>query len=313
MKKKLYDSGFKDWNPAKLKDLSGKRYFITGGNSGIGLEAAKILSSKGADVIIASRDVEKARNAVEEIKKQAMGEVDFVILNLASTDSVKKCAQEVLSRYESLDGLINNAGIMQTPKTKTVDGFELQFATNHLGHFLLNSLLFELVEKAAGRIVVVSSLVHKVGKINFEDLMSEKSYDSTRAYSQSKLANLMYALELDRRLKTSGSSVAVVACHPGYSGTNLQSTGPVGALKFIYRFTNKFISQPAMNGAYPTVLAAAGEEAIAGAYYGPQNMAECRGRVSDAVVAKQARDIGVAAQLWETSEELLGLSWPVVD
>lgn len=311
--KKLYDSGFSDWDPSKLNNLSNKRFFITGGNSGIGLEAAKILSSKGANIIIGSRDLEKARVAVGIIKQNATADVDFVLVDLASNESVKKCAQEIRSRFDSLDGLINNAGVMQTPQSKTIDGFELQFATNHLGHFLLNSLLFDLVEKAAGRIVVVSSIAHKFGKINFEDLMNEDNYDPSKVYFQSKLANLMYALELDRRLKASGSPVAVVACHPGYSGTNLQSTGPVGALKFIYKITNKYLSQPAMNGAFPTVLAAAGEEAIAGAYYGPQGFGECRGRVSDAIVAKHARDIDVAALLWQKSEELLGLSWPIVD
>jgi len=312
MNGKLYNSGFKNWTPDRLNNLSGKTYMITGGNSGIGLDAAKMLAAKDANILITSRSYENAIKAVNEIKKIGEGEVDFVLLDLANTESVKKCAQEVLSKYNKIDALINNAGIMQPPQTKTVDGYELQFATNHLGHFLLNSLLFELVEKANGRIVVVSSIAHKLGKLNFDDIMNEKSYDSTKVYAQSKLANLMYALELDRRLKAKDSSVVCIACHPGYSNTNLQSTGPVGLFKFMYKYTNRFMSQPSENGAIPTVLAAAGDEAIAGAYYGPQSMAETRGHVSDAKVAKHAQDTTDSQRLWKMTEDILDHKWSVL-
>ncbi|OIQ16425.1 MAG: short-chain dehydrogenase [Bacteriovorax sp. MedPE-SWde] len=308
---KITDSGFKDWHPNKLNDLDGKTFFITGGNSGIGLEAAIILASKGANILISSRSVKKAEIAIGKIKKNSRAKVDYVILDLSSKDSIDNCTSVVKEKYNKLDAIINNAGIMQTPQTKTVDGHELQFATNHLGHFYLNSQLFNLVENAAGRIVVVSSIAHKLGGINFDDIMHEHNYDSTKVYAQSKLANLMYGLELDRRLKNTGSPVACVICHPGYSNTNLQSSGPRLGWKFLYKFTNILISQPAFNGAIPTVLAAAGEEAVAGAYYGPQLMAESRGRVSDANVAKQALDEKSAELLWKRSEELLDYTWDI--
>ena len=309
MSKKIKDSGFRDWKPEQLFDLSGKLYLITGGNSGIGLEAAKILAKKNADIVIACRNPQKAQAAIEAIKPLGNGKVESVALDLSKLSSVRSAASEINQRYNKLDALINNAGIMQTPETRTEDGFELQLATNHLGHFLFSGLLFDLVEKANGRIVTVSSIAHKFGKINFDDLMYEKNYSPSIAYAQSKLANLLFALELDRRLVARDSSVKSIACHPGYSATALQSTGPKGLLNVIYKFTNRFMAQPPYKGAIPTVLAAAGKEALAGAYYGPQSMSEARGRVSDAEVRPQARDVEVATRLWEESEGLVGLEW----
>jgi NAD(P)-dependent dehydrogenase (short-subunit alcohol dehydrogenase family) len=198
---------------------------------------------------------------------------------------------------------------MQTPKLQTEDGFEMQFGTNHLGHFLWTGLLFDLVEKAQGRIVVVASIAHKMGVIHFKDLMGEKLYSPTKAYCQSKLANLMFALELDRRLNASDSKVTCIACHPGYSDTKLQSTGPTGLLNGVYKVANAIVGQPAYNGAIPTVLAAAGEEVQPGGYYGPQSLGETRGRVSDAVVAGRARKKSTAARLWDISEDLVGFEW----
>ena len=309
MADKLMNSGFSDWTPDQLPDLSGKTYLITGGNSGIGLEAAKMLGIAGGNIVIACRNPAKARDAIKQIASVSTGDVDQVTLDLSSLASVRNAADAVRQKYKSLDGLINNAGIMQTPKMKTADGFELQLGTNHLGHFLFAGLLFDLVAAAAGRVVVVSSLAHKYGRINFDDLMVTKNYDPTRAYTQSKLANLMFALELDRRLKAAGSDVMCVACHPGYSNTQLQSTGPAGFFNILYKLTNPLLAQPAYNGAIPTVLAAAGEEAIAGAYYGPQAMREAKGKVSDAIVAMRARDKKIAAQLWAVSEELVNFEW----
>ena len=309
MSKKIKDSGFRDWKPEQLFDLSGKLYLITGGNSGIGLEAAKILAKKNADIVIACRNPQKAQAAIEAIKPLGNGKVESVALDLSKLSSVRSAASEINQRYNKLDALINNAGIMQTPETRTEDGFELQLATNHLGHFLFSGLLFDLVEKANGRIVTVSSIAHKFGKINFDDLMYEKNYSPSIAYAQSKLANLLFALELDRRLVARDSSVKSIACHPGYSATALQSTGPKGLLNVIYKFTNRFMAQPPYKGAIPTVLAAAGKEALAGAYYGPQSMIEARGRVSDAEVRPQARDVVVAKRLWEESESLVGQQW----
>ena len=310
MTRKIADSGFSSWTPDRLPNLAGKVYVITGGNSGIGLEAAKMLGAAGADVVIACRNPDKATGALQEIAAQSKGKVEFVRLDLADMGSVREAAAEVRKRYPSIDGLINNAGIMQTPQLQTKDGFELQLGTNHLGHFLWTGLLLDLVEKAAGRIVVVSSIAHRFGEIHFDDLMLAKRYSPTRAYGQSKLANLMFALELDRRLTASNSPATCIACHPGYAATQLQSTGPTGFLNVTYKLMNAVMAQPAREGAIPTVLAAAGTEARAGAYYGPQSMGEARGRVSDARVADHALDEAAAARLWAESEKLVGLQWP---
>ena len=227
-------------------------------------------------------------------------------LDLADLASIRRAAEDVGGRHDRIDGLINNAGIMQTPQRKTKDGFELQLGTNHLGHFLWTSLLMDRVEAAAGRVVVVASIAHKFGRIDLDDLMLEKSYTPTKSYSRTKLANVLFALELDRRLQEGGCKAVCIACHPGYSNTNLQSTGPTGLFNFIYKFTNPLLAQSSKAGAIPTVLAAAGVEAKRGAYYGPQGMGEARGRVSDALVADHAMDRGHWIGLWEASEALVG-------
>lgn len=309
MSKKIAESGFSDWSPERLPDLRGKIYLITGGNSGIGFEAAKMLGEANADIVIASRNIEKARNAASEISAVSRNQAKLVRLDLSDLSSVQAAAAEIRERYQKLDGLINNAGIMQTPQTKTVDGFELQLATNHLGHFLFAGLLFDLVENAEGRIVVVCSIAHKYGQMNFDDLMLTRNYTPSVAYFQSKLANLMFALELDRRLKAKRSTVTCIACHPGYSATHLQSTGPAGFLNLLYKPMNLILAQSARSGAIPTVLAAAGNEALPGAYYGPQSMGESRGRISDATVAERALDKYAAARLWSESERLVGYDW----
>ncbi|NNC38006.1 MAG: SDR family NAD(P)-dependent oxidoreductase [Hyphomonadaceae bacterium] len=309
MAQRISKLGIKNWKPDRLPNLKGKNYLITGGNSGIGYEAAKMLGSEGANIIIACRNTKKGQTALRKLAKYVKGDLSLIKLDLADLNSVREAAKEVKKRYKSLDGLINNAGIMQTPELKTADGFEMQLGTNHLGHFLLSGLLFDLVEKAEGRIVTVSSLAHKFGKIHFDDLMLTENYDPTTAYCQSKLANLMFSLELDRRLKAKNSPVKAIACHPGYSNTALQSTGPEGAWKLLYKFTNLTMAQSARAGAIPTVLAAAGKEAQAGAYYGPRTMSESRGRVSDATVIGRALSEESAKRLWAESEKLVGFEW----
>ena len=310
MARYISDLGVRDWRPERLPDLTGKIHFITGGNSGLGLETAKMLAEKNADIIIAARNPDKAEQAAEIVRPLGTGFVETAALDLASLDSVRACAEDMRARFPELDSIINNAGIMQTPQSETVDGFELQFGTNHLGHFLLNALMVDMLEARAGRIVVVSSIAHKYGQLNFDDLMHREGYTPTKAYTQSKLANLMYAFELDRTLAASGSKVTAYACHPGYSNTNLQSTGPRSFWRPLYKILNPLLAQDAAQGAIPTVLAAAGEEARRGAYYGPQSMSEARGRVSDALVAKQALDENAAARLWRESETMIGMRWP---
>lgn len=305
--------GVKDWKETRLPDLSGKTFVITGGNSGIGWEAARMLGEKGGNIVLACRSVDKAEQARAQLAGKVSGRVDIVQLDLSDTANIRKAAAELRKKVDGIDGLINNAGIMQTPQLKTKDGFELQFGTNHLGHFLWTHLLIDLVEKVSGRVVVVASLVHKMGKktIDFDDLMQDKSYAPMSAYAQSKLANIMFAFDLDRRLKESGSNVIVTACHPGYSATNLQSTGPTGFFKQLYKPMNTLLAQSSYHGALPTVLAAAGVEAKRGAYYGPTSWQEWRGPVSDAKVAEHALDEAVQKRLWSESEKLLGITWDI--
>ncbi len=306
MAKHIADSGFKDWSPAQLPDLTGKTYVITGGNSGIGLEAAKMLGHAGGDLVLACRSSDKAEAARASLVGQTNGKVDIVQLDLSDLASVRRAADAVAQAYDRVDGLINNAGIMQTPQMKTRDGFELQLGTNHLGHFLWTGRLIDRVEAAAGRVVVVASIAHKFGRLDMNDLMLERSYTPTRSYSRTKLANLMFAFELDRRLQEGGCKAICIACHPGYANTNLQSTGPTGLFNLVYKIANPLLAQSSRAGAIPTVLAAAGVEAKRGAYYGPQGMGEARGRVSDALVADHALDRGLWADLWRASETLQG-------
>jgi NAD(P)-dependent dehydrogenase (short-subunit alcohol dehydrogenase family) len=300
------------WTPEDLPDLSGKSYFITGGNSGIGLEAAKILCSKGARVIISSRKQSNAEQALSEVKAEVPeANVDWVSLDLTDPDSIQAAASKVIEAFPQLDALINNAGVMQTPEIKTKEGYELQFATNHLGHFRLTRALYSHLEKSKGRVVVLSSVVHKYGKIDLDDLMMSKKYDPFKAYGQSKLANMLFAFELDRRLEKAGSSVICIPCHPGYSSTNLQSAGVgmeggSGFFKGLYKMTNTFFAQSAKLGAYPEVLAAADPNAKRATYYGPTKRGDSVGPVGESKVDPKALDEDMANKLWEATEKLVG-------
>lgn len=306
---RLMDSGISNWTAQQLPDLTGKVYVITGGNSGIGFEAAKHLGLAGADVVLACRSVAKAQDAATGLRTLIDGQVDVAQLDLGDLSSVRTAAGQLRAKYRKIDALINNAGVMQTPKQKTADGFEMQFGTNHLGHFLWSGLLIDLVDAAAGRVVTLSSIAHLSGEIRFDDLMGEYNYAPMRAYTQSKGANLMFALELDRRLRASGRKAVSIACHPGYTNTNLQSTGPTGFFNLLYKVLNPLFAQSPPDGALPTVLAAAGTEAKRGGYYGPQKMAETRGPVGDAKVAAYVLDEATAKRLWDESEKLVGHHW----
>jgi NAD(P)-dependent dehydrogenase (short-subunit alcohol dehydrogenase family) len=311
--KPLYASIKPGWTPKQLGDQSGKTFLITGGNSGIGLEAAKILAGKGGDILLCARNETKGRKAVDTVNAIGGGQATMVKLDLADMSSIHAAAKTVQSKTDKIDALINNAGIMQTPKQTTADGFEMQLGTNHLGHFLLNGLLFPLVEAAKGRIVVVSSIAHKFGRLNLGDLMYENGgYSPTTAYGQSKLANIMYAFELQRRLSASDSSVTAYAVHPGYSSTHLQSTGPTGLLNLIYKPMNLFIAQPAKYGAYPSVLAATDPNVQPGGYYGPTGWMDARGPVGDAAVHPKALREDKAANLWVQSEAFVDFYWDSV-
>ncbi|XXK31166.1 oxidoreductase [Rhodobacteraceae bacterium nBUS_24] len=311
MAKKITQSGFSDWKPSQLPDLSTKTYVITGSNSGIGFEAARLLGERSAKIIMACRSINKGEKARDKLKETCTGDVDLVQIDLSDLSSVRKGADEIRARANSIDGLVNNAGIMMTPQEKTVDGFDLQMGANHLGHFLLTGLLLDKVEAANGRIVVLSSIAHKGGALDLDDFMSDRKYSPTRAYTQSKLANLMFAFELDRRLQAAGSKAICIACHPGYTDTNLQSTGPTGFLKVFWSTMNKLAAQGLEAGATPTVLAAAGKEAKRGAYYGPGRFGDTRGSISDANVSGHALDQDKQKRLWEKSETLVGFEWGI--
>ena len=200
---------------------------------------------------------------------------------------------------------------MMTPQQKTKDGFDLQMGVNHLGHFLWTGLLLDLVEAAEGRIVALSSIAHKHAAFNFDDFMTEKKYTPTKAYIQAKLANLMFAFALDYRLKKADSKAVCIACHPGYSDTNLKSTGPRGIMKVMMSVMSTLMAQKPTMGALPIVLAAAGKEAKRGGYYGPQGIAEARGNIGDAKVSEYALDEASQQKLWEMSEQFVDFQWKI--
>lgn len=300
-----------NWRENRLPDLSGKVFVITGGNSGIGFEAARMLGEAGADLILACRSPKHAKAAKTNLERTIESDIALVHLDLVDQSTIRACASTIRSMTDRIDGLINNAGIMRTPQTITADGFELQFATNHLGHFLLTSLLLDLVEAAAGRVVTVASIAHNRGQIAFDNLMLTSGYSPSKAYNQSKLANLLFSFELDRRLQLAHSPAIAIACHPGYAATNAQSTGPTGFWKLAYKPLNAILAQSQSLGAVSLVLAAAGAEAKRGAYYGPTGFLQMRGPVTDAPVAAHALAKDDWKRLWEASEELLGITFRV--
>lgn len=299
------------WTPDCLPDLSGKTYLITGGNSGIGLEAAVILGGRGAHVAILCRNPSKASDALADLKNRApQGQYQAMALDLSDLASVRQAAAEIRAKFPKIDALINNAGLMALPKREiTKDGFEMQLGVNHLGHFALAGLLSDIVIQSDGRFVATASIAHKAGKIHLDDLQSEKSYVPWRAYCQSKLANLMYGLELDRRLRAKNLLAVSVICHPGVSATNLVGTGMGEWMGKISQIPAKLFFQPAYRGAWPTVMAAASNDIAPGGYFGPTQLNDYMGKVGIANMTDRAKDPKVASELWEISEKLTGVTW----
>ena len=300
-----------DWTEALIPDQAGRIALITGANSGIGLEAARMLAANGAHVVLACRSRPKAEAARKAILADtASGEVSLVDLDLSSLASTATAAAEVRSRFERLDLLVNNAGVMATPYERTVDGFELQFATNHLGHAALTAhLLPALVATEGSRVVNISSLAHRMGRIDFDDLQSERRYRPWRAYGQSKLANLLFTFELQRRLDAAGAGTIAVAAHPGISETNLvNSTGGIGGrLMALTSSLTKVFSQNAHAGALPMVRAATDAAVRGGEYYGPSGFMEQGGAPILVKANATANDAAVAQRLWDVSVELTGV------
>ncbi len=298
------------WTPADVPDQAGRRFVITGANSGLGLEATRMLAARGAEVVMACRTVKKAEEAAASIKAKTPNAVlEVMELDLSSLASIAAFASALAQRHSRIDVLMNNAGVMALPFAKTKDGFELQFGTNHLGHFALTAKLLALLEAApAPRVVSVSSHAHRMGKIDFDNLDGQKGYSKWPAYGQAKLANLLFIFELERWLRKNGKKTIALAAHPGYAATNLQNVGPQlegSALSsWVMKAGNVLLAQSAEMGALPQVYAAVHPSLKGGEYVGPDGLIEMTGfpRVVSANAA--ARDEAVAAKLWEVSQRL---------
>ena len=295
------------WTQKNIPSQRGKTIIVTG-TGGLGYEDALALSLAGGDVIIAGRNPQKGAQAVSRIKASYSGaQIDFEEVDLSSLDSVAAFAGRLTKRRDRIDVLINNAGVM-TPPTRqtTVDGFELQFATNYLGHFALTARLLPLLQRAPQpRVVSVSSVAARGGRIDFDDLQAERDYKPMPVYSQSKLACLMFALELQRRSDDMGWGINSIAAHPGVSRTDLLHNAPGRfSAQGLIRTYMWFLFQPAARGALPTLYAATDPSARAGAYYGPDGLGEIRGLPAAAKVPEAAKDIDAAFKLWEVSERL---------
>jgi protochlorophyllide reductase len=303
-----------------MPDLSGKTAIVTGANSGLGWHTAEALAAKGAHVVMACRNAEKADAAKARIAaRHPKVSLEVIPLDLADLASVKAFADTYRRRHKKLDLLINNAGVMFAPRGKTADGFEVHFGSNHLGHFALTGHLIDMLEKTAGsRVVTLASEFARLGRINLDDLNAERRYSRMSAYGNAKLANLMTALELQRRLEAKGSKTISVASHPGLSATNLQSTGvgmgdPDALARFgdwTMRYMNRWFAQSAEMGALPTLLAATGPDVKGGDYYGPDHPVGWKGYPGHAPKPRQSKDPGVAAQLWAASEQMTGVNFP---
>ena len=302
----------KNWTVDNIKDLSGKIIVITGANSGIGLEAARELVRKGAEVILASRNPDKAQKALAELGEDFPdGKLDYIPLDLASLDSVRNFADQFKARYDRLDVLLNNAGIMMVPEGKTEDGFESQLGTNHLGHFALTGLLIDLLTGTPGsRVVNISSNAHYAGEMDFSNLFFEDGgYTPMGAYSRSKLANLLFTYELQRRLEVSSADTLVLAAHPGISTTALADHFVPKSLTWIVRGLMSLFFQSAVMGALPGLRAAADPEALTGQYYGPAGKGERSGYPVLVSSNPASHDLEDAKKLWEISERLTGVEY----
>ncbi|MBN1301874.1 MAG: SDR family NAD(P)-dependent oxidoreductase [Melioribacteraceae bacterium] len=297
-----------DWKADNIPDQSGRNVIITGSSGGIGYEAAKVFADKNAKVIIAVRNLAKGEKAKKNIKdNKDNADVEVMLLDLADLRSVKKFADEYKKKFRKLDLLINNAGVMIPPYLKTKDGFELQFGTNHLGHFALTALMIDLIINTENsRIVNVSSNAHKYGRLNFEDLnWKNRKYKAWRAYGDSKISNLYFTYELQRRLDSVKSHIKVTAAHPGWTATELQRHN--GFLNYL----NKFFAMEQSQGALPVLRAAVDENAHGGDYFGPDGWQEWKGYPVKVNSNKLSLDSVIAGKLWNVSEELTNIKFMI--
>jgi NAD(P)-dependent dehydrogenase (short-subunit alcohol dehydrogenase family) len=295
-----------NWNSNNIPDLKGKVIIVTGATSGLGKEATKILAKKNATVIMAVRNTKKAETVLQELKQtHPNAKIDIREMDLNSLESVNHFADTVLSSYDRLDVLINNAGIMACPFDKTKDGFEIQMGTNHLGHFALTGLLMPLLEKTKNaRIVATSSIGHRMGNIDFEDINWEKrNYSPTQAYSDSKLANLYFAYHLAEKLKAENKNIKVTAAHPGWTRTDLQKH------TWYMRMLNPLFSQGTDQGVLPTLRAAFDRNAQTGDYFGPSRFFEMHGSPIVVKSNKRSHDSEAAKKLWDISVSLTNIKY----
>src|ERR1019366_4509381 len=299
------------WTIDRIADQTGRTFIVTGANSGLGFETTRQLAAQGSRVVLAARSEPKGLDAVARIKAaQSDAAVEFRVLDLADLDSVRTFAAAIISDGIAVDVLINNAGVMYPPRRLTPQGFEAQFATNPLGHFALSGLLFGTIRRGRdARVVTVSSTEHKGGSIHFGDLTGERSYSPRAFYQQSKFANVLFGLELDRRVRAAGISVRSVLAHPGYSTTNLQSNGPTGLMKQLMKVSNRLFAQSAQRGALNELFAAVDPAAESGRFYGPGGVGEMRGYPTEVQPIASARNEETARRLWGLSEELTGVTW----
>lgn len=310
--------GKKGWTPDRIGSLTGKTYVITGTTSGTGFEAAKILLSKGAKVVMLNRNSKKAEETVAALKQELGNNIDVsnIRMDLAEQASVRNAAAEVIEKVSHVDALLCNAAIAQVPDRKlTIDGWESQMGVNYFGHFTLQALLFPLIEKSKGRIVTVGSLGYDMGlkTIKFDDLNWDKDYTANDAYSQSKLAQIMTIYELQDRLKEAGKTdVKAYACHPGSSRTSLIATSGSFMMRMIFGLMKLSpLTQPAENGAYPQLMCATEPDLDQTEFYGPTGRSNWVGPVGAHELKPHAKDKAVAKKLWDISEEATGIKWGI--
>ncbi len=301
------------WTIDNISDQSGRVAIVTGGNSGLGYNSVMALAKKGAQVVLAARDIKKSQEALQNLKKQVpQGKIEFIRLDLSSLESVRTFVADFKSRYSRLDILMNNAGVMAIPRRETAEGFEMQLGVNHLGHFALTGLLLDLLVATPGsRVINTSSMAQSMGKLDFNDLQMRQNYTPYGAYGRSKLANMLFTSELQRRLAKAGVKVQAMAAHPGYAATNLQSTSATASgsklTVAMYAVSNRIFAQSSLMGTLPQLYAATAPEAKGGLYYGPRYTA--RGYPIVAKGTPRAYDEQAARKLWEVSEELTGVRY----
>jgi len=299
------------WTAADVPDQTGRVAIVTGANSGLGLDTATVLADKGAHVVLAVRNLDKGNQAADRIRaKNANAVVSLQELDLTSLDSVRKAADQLRADYPRIDLLINNAGVMYVPTRETTkDGFEIQFGTNHLGHFALTGqLLDNLLPVEGSRVVTVSSVGHRIlARIHFDDLQLERRYNRVESYGQSKLANLLFTYELQRRLAAKGTPTIAAAAHPGVADTELMRHLPAAIPDFLWRP----FSQPAARGALPILRAATDPKVEGGQYYGPDGIGEIQGHPKLVKSSAQSHNEDIQRRLWAVSEELTGVTFPV--